>query len=78
MAVEPFDPSSLPDVLDPSLPLSDDPIGQGDDHIRLLKTVVQNMYDDYLLRTATITSDLNDLEDSAINIYHSPSVICHI
>lgn len=48
MAVEPFDPSSLPDVLEKSLPLSDDPIGQGDDHIRLLKTVVQNMYNDYL------------------------------
>lgn len=62
MAVEPHDGSSLPDVLVENNPLSDDPVAQGDDHLRLLKIVVKNFWTQYLAAGASFDSRLDDLE----------------
>lgn len=62
MAVEPHDGSSLPDVLVENNPLSDDPVAQGDDHLRLLKIVVKNFYTQYLAAGTSFDSRLDNLE----------------
>jgi len=62
MAVEPHDGSSLPDILVPANPPSDDPVAQGDDHLRLLKIVVQNFYTAYLAELLAAQTRLTTLE----------------
>ena len=62
MSVEPWDGGSLPDVLVESNPPSDDPVSQGDDHLRLVKTVVSNFYTLYLDEMAAIAADIAALE----------------
>lgn len=44
MGLETWNPSSLPSDLNVTWPLADDPLNKGDDHIRLLKTVVNNFW----------------------------------
>ena len=62
MAVEPHDGSSLPDVLVESNPPSDDPVNQGDDHLRLLKIVTSNFYTQYLADATAIDGRVAVLE----------------
>ena len=62
MAVEPHDGSSLPNILVPANPPSDDPVAQGDDHLRLLKIVVQNFYTAYLAELLAAQGRLTTLE----------------
>ena len=62
MAVEPHDGSSLPNILVPANPPSDDPVAQGDDHLRLLKIVVQNFYTAYLAELLAAQTRLTTLE----------------
>lgn len=62
MAIEPSTPTSLPDILDPTLPLSDDPLAQGDDHIRLIKTVVKNAWAEYQTAALALDAAIDALE----------------
>jgi hypothetical protein len=62
MTVEPWDGGSLPDALVPNNPPSDDPVSQGDDHFRLVKTVVSNFYAAYLAESAEFLAALEALE----------------
>lgn len=65
MAVEPHDGSSLPDVLVENNPLSDDPVAQGDDHLRLLKIVVKNFWTQYLAAGTDFDNRIGVLEGYA-------------
>lgn len=62
MAVEPHDGSSLPNVLVESNPPSDDPVNQGDDHLRLLKITLSNFYTLYLADATAIDGRVDALE----------------
>jgi hypothetical protein len=62
MAIEPHDGASLPDALVENNPPSDDPVGQGDDHLRLLKITVKNFYTQYIADLLAATGRLGVLE----------------
>lgn len=62
MAVEPHDGASLPDVLVETNPLSDDPINEGDDHLRLVKITLVNFYTLYQSAVVDFGGRLDALE----------------
>lgn len=65
MAVEPHDGASLPDVLVETNPLSDDPINEGDNHLRLLKITVVNFWTQYQAAVLDFDTRLGAVEGYA-------------
>lgn len=63
MALETWDVNSTPATLNTAWPEATDPLNKGDDHIRLLKTVVVNfwnkVFDGSKLRTAVVPAAVN-------------------
>ena len=60
MAVETYNSGSRPDVLNDAWPLGSDVFREGDNHLRLLKTVVKNAYTDL----EDLKSEFTKLKDS--------------
>ncbi len=68
MGLETFTPDSTPDILDTSWPAAEDPLNKGDDHLRLIKTVVKNFWEKFydsgsgLASTAIIPPAVNSAD----------------